>query len=52
MICKKKKIDKIKAMMIIANSQKESQKSRKRKEKKYYWCNVCKSYHTTSKNKY
>lgn len=47
--CKKKKLDKIKAMLIIANSNKSSQSSFNRKEKRWYWCNECKAYHTTSK---
>lgn len=47
--CNKKKVDKIKAMLIIANSNKRSQKNFARKEKRYYWCKQCKSYHTSSK---
>lgn len=46
--CNKVKIDKIKAMLIIANSQKPSQKSFKRKETRYYFCEPCNAYHTTS----
>jgi hypothetical protein len=49
MCCKKKKLDKIGAMLIIANSNKKTQKSFKRKEKKFYFCKECKCYHTTSK---
>ena len=37
MTCKKKKLDKIGAMLIIANSNKKTQKSFKRKEKKFYF---------------
>ena len=47
--CKKKKWDKITAMMIIANSQKRTQNNHNRNETRYYWCDICKSYHTTSK---
>jgi hypothetical protein len=49
MICHKKKLDKIKAMMIIANSQKRTQKNFNRKEIRWYFCEECKSYHVTSK---
>jgi hypothetical protein len=49
MSCKKKKFDKIKAMMVIANSQKITQKNFKRNEKSYYYCEECKIYHVTSK---
>lgn len=48
-MCNKKKLDKIKAMMIIANSQKQTQKNFKRKEIRVYFCKECDSYHTTSK---
>jgi hypothetical protein len=50
MKCKKKKLDKIKAMLIVSNSQKRSQKNFNRKEKRIYLCDICKSWHTTSKN--
>jgi hypothetical protein len=49
MICKKKRIDKIKAMLIIANANKRSQRNFNRKEVRYYFCETCKAYHTTSK---
>jgi hypothetical protein len=49
MICNKRKVDEIKAMLIIANANKPTQKSFKRREKRYYWCDECSSYHTTSK---
>lgn len=40
MYCKKLKLDKIKAMMIIYNSQvKNHSKFHKRQEKKLYFCN-------------
>lgn len=45
-ICKKKKLDKIGALLIIANSQKRTQKSFKRKECRIYYCKKCCSYHT------
>jgi hypothetical protein len=47
--CKKKKLDKIKAMLIIANAQKQTQKNFDRKEIRTYFCDECNSYHTTSK---
>jgi len=50
-ICKKKKLDKIKAMLIVANSKKQTQKNFKRKEIRYYYCKYCKAYHTTKKHK-
>ena len=46
--CVKKKIDRIKAMLIIANSKKRTQKNFNRKQIRYYWCEDCNSYHTTS----
>lgn len=48
-MCNKKKLDKIKAMLIVANSQKRTQKNFKRKEIRVYFCRECKTYHTTSK---
>lgn len=48
-MCMKKKLDKIKAMLIVSNAQKRTQKSFKRKEIRVYFCNECNSYHTTSK---
>jgi hypothetical protein len=48
-MCKKKKLDKIQAMLIVANSNKRTQKSFKRKEYRIYFCNECKAWHTTSK---
>ena len=51
MICNKKKLDKIQAMLIIANSNKPTQKNFNRKEISFYYCNKCKSYHTSSKMK-
>ena len=50
-MCKKKKLDKIKAMIIVANAKKATQINFNRKEIRYYFCNICLSYHTTSKNK-
>ena len=49
-MCNKKKLNKIKAMMIVANAQKQTQKNFNRKEIRIYFCNECKSYRTTSKN--
>lgn len=49
MTCSKKKLDKIGAMLIIANSQKKTQKNFNRKEKRFYFCEECQAYHTTSK---
>jgi len=49
MFCKKKKLDKLGAMLIVANSQKRTQKNFKRKESKIYYCEECKCWHTTSK---
>lgn len=48
-MCKKKKLDKIKAMMIVANAQKKSQKNFNRREVRFYHCSECNAYHTTSK---
>jgi hypothetical protein len=48
-MCNKKRVDRIKAMMIIANSQKQTQKCINRKEVRYYFCKECNAYHTTSK---
>lgn len=36
-------------MMIVANAQKQTQKSFNRKEIRVYFCNECQAYHTTSK---
>jgi len=51
MNCRKKKIDKIKAMLIVANANKKTQKNLKRKEIRYYFCQWCKAYHTTSEKR-
>lgn len=48
-MCKKKKLDKITAMFIVANAQKQTQKNFKRKEIRIYFCEECKTWHTTSK---
>jgi len=48
-MCNKLKLDKIKALMIVANSQKRTQKNFKRKEIRIYFCDDCNYYHTTSK---
>lgn len=47
-MCNKKKLDKISAMLIIANSQKRTQPNFKRKEIRKYYCIYCKAWHTTS----
>jgi uncharacterized protein YlaI len=49
MTCVKKKFDRIKALMVVANAQKPTQKNIKRKEIRVYYCTDCKAYHTTSK---
>ena len=46
--CKKISFDRIKAMLVVANSQKQTQKNFKRKEIRVYFCPICKSYHVTS----
>jgi len=48
-MCRKKKLDKIKAMLIIANAQKSTQKNFNRQEVRVYFCSLCNAYHTTSK---
>ena len=50
-ICKKKKLDKISAMLIISNAQKATQKNFNREEIRFYWCEICHSYHVTKKPK-
>jgi hypothetical protein len=49
MSCNKKKLDEIKAMLIIASAQSSNNSNHKRKELRYYYCKECKAYHTTSK---
>ena len=46
--CSKKKFDKIKSMLVIANANKPSQTNFNRKEKRYYWCDICNAHHVTS----
>lgn len=46
--CNKKKLDKIKAMMIVANANKQTQKNFNRHEVRIYYCIECKCWHTTS----
>jgi hypothetical protein len=48
-MCNKKKLDKIKAMMIVANAKKQTQKNFNRREIRVYFCSECDAYHTTSK---
>ena len=50
MICSKKKLDRIKAMIIIANA-KHPSSNHNRNETRYYYCNSCNAYHTTSKKR-
>jgi len=47
--CNKRKFDKIKAMMIVANAQKKTQNNFNRREIRVYFCSECNAYHTTSK---
>lgn len=47
--CQKKKLDKIKAMLIVANAQKRTQNNFNRKEIRIYFCEECNAWHTTSK---
>jgi len=47
--CNKRKFDKIKAMMIVANAQKKTQNNFNRREIRVYFCLECNAYHTTSK---
>ena len=49
MACVKKKLDRIKALFIISQAQKQSKLNFNRNERRFYWCSECKSYHTTSK---
>lgn len=48
-MCKKKKLDKIKAMLIVANAQKRRQNNFNRKEIRIYYCGECLAWHTTSR---
>jgi len=48
-MCDKKRLDKINAMLIVANAQKQTQRNFKRKELRVYFCEKCNAYHTTSK---
>lgn len=47
MSCNKKKVDKIKAMLIVANAQKRTQTDFTRREIRHYFCYECKAWHTT-----
>jgi hypothetical protein len=51
MPCKKKSLDKIGAYMVVANAQRKTQKSFKRKEKNVYFCKECNAWHTTSQSR-
>ena len=49
--CNKKRFTKFEAMLYLANSDLRYKKTKgrtKRKECRYYYCNVCKAYHLTS----
>ena len=48
-MCNKMSFDKIKAMMIVAKVQKQTQKNFNRKEIRVYFCSEFNAYHTTSK---
>lgn len=48
-MCNKVKLDKIKAMMIVAKAQKQSSTNFNRREIRVYFCKECNAYHTTSK---
>jgi hypothetical protein len=49
MACHKKKLDELKAMMIVAYAQSNRNNNFSRRECRYYYCEECKAYHTTSK---
>lgn len=46
--CVKLKLDNIGAMLVIANARKYTQKNFNRREKRKYYCQECKAWHTTS----
>ena len=48
-MCVKRKLDKIRAMLIVAGSL--NSKNKNRQECRYYWCGNCRAYHTTSQPK-
>lgn len=50
MKCFKRKMDKVKAMLIVAKSISTSNQNHNRREIRFYFCNICNSYHTTSQN--
>jgi len=45
--CTKKKLNKFQAMLFVAEAKRSL--DHKRREKRYYKCNICGYYHTTSK---
>jgi len=49
-ICHKKSFDKIGAMLILSKVKSSRNSNFNRREKRYYFCNQCKSYHLTSKD--
>ena len=49
MKCNKKKLDKIKAMLIL--SEIKNKYNRKRLEKRLYYCSECRAYHLTKQDK-
>lgn len=50
-MCKKIRLDKIKAMLIVAKAQSHTNARHKRREIRIYWCVKCKAWHTTSQPK-
>jgi len=49
MKCNKKKFDKLGAKIVLAMAVKSGKKYRR--EKRYYFCSICKAWHLTSKDK-
>jgi hypothetical protein len=50
MKCKKKKLNKFNAMLILAQSDMQQKYGNtKRKEERCYFCYICKAYHVTKK---
>ncbi len=47
--CKKKRFDKIGAMLVVAKANSPAQKSFRRREQREYFCSECKSWHTTKR---
>lgn len=49
MKCTKKRFDRIKAMLVVAEALNSTSSSRQ--EKRFYWCVPCRAYHVTKKDK-